>query len=66
MQALQLLGDAAGPFPTGERLRQQRSLELLERLGTPAARRLLADLAAGAPEASLTLEARAALRRAMP
>jgi RNA polymerase sigma factor (sigma-70 family) len=66
MQALQLLGDGAGPFPTGERLRQQRSLELLEQLNTPEARRLLADLAAGAPEASLTLEAQAALRRATP
>jgi hypothetical protein len=45
------------------RLRQLRAVELAEGLGTPAARKLLAELAAGGPGAPLTLDASAALRR---
>src|SRR5262249_8398812 len=45
------------------RVRTLRALELLERLETPAARRLLQDLAGGAPRAWLTRQARAALGR---
>jgi RNA polymerase sigma factor (sigma-70 family) len=63
MRALQLLREADQPFPTGERLRQQRALELLERMDSPEAQRLLRELAGGAPEAWLTLEAQASLRR---
>jgi hypothetical protein len=44
-------------------LRPTRAVELLERLGTPEARQALAALAGGAPEAPLTLQAKAALRR---
>jgi RNA polymerase sigma factor (sigma-70 family) len=48
---------------TAERLRVARALEVLERVGTPKAREVLKALAAGAPEAWLTREARAALGR---
>jgi hypothetical protein len=40
-----------------------RALELLERLGTPGARRLLQELADGNPDAPLTREAKASLER---
>jgi hypothetical protein len=46
-----------------EGLREQRSLEILERLGSVKSRRLLEILAAGAPDARLTLAAKASLRR---
>jgi WD40 repeat protein len=45
------------------RLREGRALMALELMGTPAARESLRALAAGAPEAWLTREAKAALRR---
>ena len=44
-------------------LNQIRAVELLEGLGTPEARKLLTELAAGAPNAPLTLDANAALKR---
>jgi RNA polymerase sigma factor (sigma-70 family) len=50
--------DADGPTP--ERVRK---VALLEYVGTPDSRKLLEALAAGAPEARLTQEARAALGR---
>jgi WD40 repeat protein len=40
-----------------------RATEVLEHIGTPAARELLRRLATGAPEAHLTLEAQASLKR---
>jgi hypothetical protein len=40
-----------------------RALAVLERVGTPVARRLLEALAGGAPGVRLTEEAQAALRR---
>jgi WD40 repeat protein len=46
-----------------DQVRQVRAVEVLERLGSPAARQHLEALARGAPEARLTREARAALRR---
>jgi WD40 repeat protein len=52
-----------GPNVPAERLRRLRSLEVLEHLGTPEARAWLAELAAGEPEAPLTRQAQAALRR---
>jgi WD40 repeat protein len=44
-------------------LQQLRAVEVLERVATPAARQLLESLAAGAPEATLTIEATASLAR---
>jgi hypothetical protein len=49
--------------PSADRLRELRSVELLEHLGTPAARALLRDLAGGAAAVRLTQDAAAALGR---
>jgi hypothetical protein len=49
--------------PSGDRLRGLRAVEVLENIGTQQARALLQKLATGAPEARLTLEARASLER---
>jgi hypothetical protein len=48
---------------SGERLRTWRALEILEQIGTPAARQVLAQLAQGAPADRLTREAQVALTR---
>jgi WD40 repeat protein len=48
---------------TPEKLRQLRALEVLEQIGTPEARQLLAKLANGTHEARLTRDAKAALQR---
>jgi hypothetical protein len=50
------------PIPS-ERLRELRTIEVLEGIGTPAAREMLATMAKGAPEARFTRAARAALER---
>jgi WD40 repeat protein len=47
----------------GAYLRPSRAVEVLELIGTPPAREVLAALANGAPEARLTQEARAAVKR---
>lgn len=52
-----------GPVPVGDRLRQLRAIEVLECIGTPAARALLERIAAGAPEVRLTQEAKQSLER---
>jgi hypothetical protein len=49
--------------PPAERVRLVRAVEVLELIGSPAARQVLATLAGGAPEAQLTLEAKTALER---
>jgi hypothetical protein len=49
--------------PSGGRLRALRTIEALELAGTAEARHLLQNLAAGAPEARLTRNAKAALDR---
>jgi RNA polymerase sigma factor (sigma-70 family) len=52
-----------GVFLSGERLRQERALEVLEGVGTAETRELLEALAGGTPDARLTREARLCLRR---
>src|SRR5262249_7566593 len=58
-----LLEEVAAARPTPEEVRAIRVVEALEQAGTAAARRLLTDLAGGAPEARLTREAKEALQR---
>jgi hypothetical protein len=48
---------------SGERLRQLRAVEVLERVGSSEARQVLKSLADGAPEALTTTAAQAALKR---
>jgi WD40 repeat protein len=58
-----LLDSLDRPVVTGVRARPIRVVELLERLATAPARKLLGELSGGAPEARLTEEARSALER---
>jgi dipeptidyl aminopeptidase/acylaminoacyl peptidase len=59
----QLLEELDRPSPAAEEVRLLRAVDALEQIGTPEARRVLQTLTAGAPDASLTWEARAALDR---
>jgi WD40 repeat protein len=59
----QLLAKLETTGSTGEPLRTSRAIEALERIATPEARQLLTKLAAGAPGAEQTREAKAALKR---
>jgi WD40 repeat protein len=65
-RAEKLLRALRPPLPPGERLRSLRAVAALEYAGTPEARRVLETLAGGAPEARLTREAKAALKRLTP
>ena len=60
-----LVGALPGPDarPTGERLRAIRAVAALELAGSADARRLLAELAAGAADATLTREAASSVAR---
>lgn len=58
-----LLGKLDSPFEQPAQLRAYRCLTLLERFNTPESRQLLEYLAAGAPTAWLTVEARNSLGR---
>jgi RNA polymerase sigma factor (sigma-70 family) len=58
----QLLEQLASP-PSGTQLRPLRTVEVLEHLDAPEARRLLETLAGGAAEARLTQEAKGSLQR---
>jgi WD40 repeat protein len=61
IEALLLRIEHLGADP--EWLRGFRATTVLERIGSPAAMKLLAELARGAPEARLTREARASFQR---
>jgi hypothetical protein len=58
-----LLEKLDGPVKDPERLCALRAVEVLENVGTPQARNMLESLAAGAPEARLTREAKTSLER---
>jgi WD40 repeat protein len=58
-----LLEQAERAIPRGERVRAIRAIEILERIGTPAARGALKTLADGHPEATITREAAGSNRR---
>ena len=58
-----LAAATASAVLTGDALRQVRAISVLERAATPDALKLLAELAAGNPEARLTREAAAASAR---
>jgi hypothetical protein len=59
----QVLEKVSGRSADPERLRQIRALEALERMGGEGARRLVAELAKGAPGARLTIDAKTTLVR---
>jgi WD40 repeat protein len=59
----QMIANLEGKTPSGEWLRGQRALEVLEHIGTPQARRVLEELSQGASGARLTEEAKASLER---
>jgi len=52
-----------GPLATGETLRRLRAIAVLEKIGTPEARRVLERLASGLDGARETRDAKATLRR---
>ena len=58
-----LLDKFGGKAASPDVVRRERALEVLEHVGGPDARALLEELAKGAPEGSLTQEAKAALQR---
>jgi WD40 repeat protein len=58
-----LLGTLSHGKPSPDRLRNARAIEILERIGSPEARRVLTELAGGMAEAPQTREAREALDR---
>jgi hypothetical protein len=59
----ELRGKLTSPVFRGERLRILWAIEVLERIGSPDARKLLRSVADWAPEAPLTSQARASLKR---
>jgi hypothetical protein len=62
-QLLRKLPPAEAELRYSDRLRISRAIGILERIGTPEARRLLETLAAGPPNTRLTREVQATLKR---
>jgi WD40 repeat protein len=62
-RAVRLVERLQGPVRSPEQLRALRAIEVLELIGSPAARELLDQVALGAPESRVTAEARAAAER---
>jgi RNA polymerase sigma factor (sigma-70 family) len=62
-RAARVLGRSASDLPSPEEVQATRAVEVLEAIGTPAARDLLGKLATGNPGAVLTREAAATLGR---
>ncbi len=60
-----LLQRLEGPITSTETLRRLRAVEALEHIGSPEARQVLQTLSEGAPQALLTREVKAALKRLM-
>jgi len=60
---LEQLSESFDVCKSPEKLRSLRAIELLERVGTQNAQRLLKSLSQGAPEARLTQDAKASLSR---
>jgi hypothetical protein len=58
-----IVANLESPLPPPERLQTLRALEVLEQIGTPAARQVLERLSRGAPQAWLTREAEAGVQR---
>jgi RNA polymerase sigma factor (sigma-70 family) len=59
----QILKELVPSAPAGDALRSLRAVEILERIATPAARRILSELAQGRAEAELTQTAKESLGR---
>jgi hypothetical protein len=59
----ELLTVYRGPAVSGETRRAVRAIAVLEHMGSEGSRHLLAKLAAGAPEARMTREAKVSIRR---
>jgi RNA polymerase sigma factor (sigma-70 family) len=63
IRATTLLEKFGGKVQSPDIIRRERALEVLEQIGGPDARTLLEELAKGAPDAMLTREAKAILKR---
>ena len=59
----ELLDEIRRPVTTPDKLQTLRAIEVLEHIGSPNAKEVLRTLAAGAPEARVTREAKASLDR---
>jgi hypothetical protein len=62
-QRLRRLLARVGKAPSGEQMRPLRGVEVLELIGSPAARQVLDALAKGAPAARLTRQAHGTCQR---
>src|SRR5262249_8956769 len=62
-RAERLLEKLTCSVPVADQLRSMRAIEVLEHIDTPEAKQVLRELGMGAPEARLTVEAKAALKR---